>query len=238
MLQLLKSYEFENEMMVSYIKGKAVGNGLIQILEAGCGQTWLLDLKGVNYHLTGIDVDRAALEIRKNKTKDLDEIIEGDLCTADLKEGYYDVIYNSFVLEHINGAETVLKNFQKWLKPGGIMILRFPDRHAAYGFITRLTPHWFHVFFKKVVMGDPNAGKPGFAPYRVFYDRIVSRDGLTAYCKKNNLIVREEWGHPYPASWDRFPLLLKVICRTINVLTLGKIAYAHNNLTFIVEKTK
>lgn len=236
MLRLLESYEFEKEMLERYIKDNAAKNGALNILEAGCGQKWVLDLKGVNYHLTGVDVDRAALEIRKYKTKDLDEIIEGDLCTVKLQDNHYDVIYNSYVLEHISGAETVMQNFQRWLKPGGIIIVRFPDRQSAYGFMTRITPFWFHVFYKKVIMGNPNAGKPGFDPYRVFYDRIVSRKGMNSFCSKHNLSIKEEWGHPFPMPWDRHPALLKFASRTISVLSLGTLAHAHNNLTYILQK--
>lgn len=238
MLRLLESYDFEKEMLERYIKGNAAKNGNLKILEAGCGQAWGLNLRGVNYHLTGVDVDRDALEIRKYKTKDLDDIIEGDLCTVSLQENHFDVIYNSYVLEHINGAETVMKNFHKWLKPGGIIILRFPDRQSAYGFMTRVTPFWFHVFFKKVMMGDPNAGKPGFAPYRVFYDRIVSRKGMKEFCDTHNLKIKEEWGHPYPMHWDSYPALLRLACRTVYALSLGSLAHGHNNLTYILEKTE
>ena len=118
------------------------------------------------------------------------------------------------------------------------MILRFPDRQSAYGFMTRLTPFWFHVFFKKVMMGDPNAGKPGFAPYRVYYDRIVSRKGMKEFCDRNKLTIKEEWGHPYPMYWDSHPALLKLACRTVYALSLGTLAHGHNNLTYILEKTK
>jgi SAM-dependent methyltransferase len=236
MLRLLESYEFEKEMIERYIKDNAAKNGALNILEAGCGQNWGLNLQGIKYHLTGVDVDRAALEIRKFETKDLDEIIEGDLCTVKLQDNHYDVIYNSYVLEHISGAETVMKNFQRWLKPGGIIIVRFPDRQSAYGFMTRHTPFWFHVFFKKVMMGDPNAGKPGFAPYRVFYDRIVSQKGMNAFCSKHNLSIKEEWGHPYPMYWDSHPGLLKFACRTVSLLSLGTLGHAHNNLTYIIQK--
>jgi SAM-dependent methyltransferase len=236
MLRLLESYDFEKQMIERYIKDNAAKNGSLKILEAGCGQTWGLDLNGIKYHLTGVDMDRAALEIRKHQTKDLDEIIEGDLGTVNLPENHFDVIYNSYVLEHIDGAETVMKNFHRWLKPGGIMILRFPDRQSSYGFMTRFTPHWFHVFFKKVMMGDPNAGKPGFAPYRVFYDRLVSRKGMNDFCGKHKLKVREEWGHPYPMHWDSHPALLRFACRTMSLLSLGSLAHAHNNLTYILEK--
>jgi SAM-dependent methyltransferase len=236
MLRLFESYEFEKEMIERYIKDNAAKNGALNILEAGCGQNWGLDLQGIKYHLTGVDVDRAALEIRKYETKDLDEIIEGDLCTVKLPDNHFDVIYNSYVLEHISGAETVMKNFQRWLKPGGIIIVRFPDRQSAYGFMTRNTPFWFHVFFKKVMMGDPNAGKPGFAPYRVFYDRIVSQKGMNTFCSEHNLSIKEEWGHPYPMEWDSHPGFLKFACRTMSLLSLGTLAHGHNNLTYILQK--
>ncbi len=71
----------------------------IRILEAGCGSKWLLDLTVVEYTLTGVDVYERDLEIRKNKTKDLDEAIVGDLRTVALDADAFDVIYNSFVLE-------------------------------------------------------------------------------------------------------------------------------------------
>jgi SAM-dependent methyltransferase len=236
MVPLIKNYSDEIQMLESYVKKRADRIGAINILEAGCGQSWKIDLQGIKYHLTGVDIDRDALEIRKNQTKDLDEIVEGDLSTVQLEENKYDVIYNSYVLEHIDGAEQVMKNFCRWLKTGGIMILRFPDRQSAYGFLTRLTPFWLHVFYKKNMMGDPDAGKPGFAPYRVFYDHVVSRDGMRAFCEKNNLIVREEWGHPYPMKWDRYKWLLSFVCKTVYVLSFGQLAYAHNNLTYILEK--
>ena len=111
MLRLLESHDFEKQMLERYIGDLAATNGSLNILEAGCGQTWGLNLHGINYHLTGVDVDRAALEIRKFKTKDLDEIIEGDLCTVELQDNHYDVIYNSYVLEHIEVRKLSLRTF-------------------------------------------------------------------------------------------------------------------------------
>ena len=44
----------------------AARNGPLRILEAGCGTMWPLRLEGVEYQLTGVDVDRNALEVRGN----------------------------------------------------------------------------------------------------------------------------------------------------------------------------
>ncbi|MGH9955766.1 MAG: methyltransferase domain-containing protein, partial [Pyrinomonadaceae bacterium] len=79
------------------------------------------------------------------------------------------VIYNSFVLEHIEDASQVLQNSTRWLKPGGIVVLKIPDPDSVCGFITRVTPHWFHVFYYRYLLGARNAGKPGYAPYTIDY---------------------------------------------------------------------
>ena len=57
-----------------------------------------------------------------------------------IKNHLYDVIYYSYVLEHVEGAERVLKNFVRWMKRGGIIILRFPKRDSARGILTLVTP--------------------------------------------------------------------------------------------------
>lgn len=40
-----------------YIKDKSNSFGALNILEAGCGRRWRLNLQGINYSLTGIDLD-------------------------------------------------------------------------------------------------------------------------------------------------------------------------------------
>ncbi len=87
--------------------------------------------------------------IGENELKDLDVTILGDLRTAELEAGKYDIIFNSNVLEHIQGARHVLDNFISWVKPGGFIILVMPNGDSAKGFLTKWTPHWFHVFFMR-----------------------------------------------------------------------------------------
>jgi 2-polyprenyl-3-methyl-5-hydroxy-6-metoxy-1,4-benzoquinol methylase len=153
--ELLKTHRLssgleEMNAIAAHIRHIARNDRSLDILEAGCGRRWGLDLEGVQYTLTGVDSDKNALDIRKNQQGDLDIAILGDLRTVDLEENRYDVIFNSYVLEHVDGAEDVLNNFVRWLKPGGIMILRIPNRASVKGFITRITPLWFHVIYKGI----------------------------------------------------------------------------------------
>ena len=94
------------------------------------------------------------------------------------------MIYNSYVLEHIDGADGVQAKFSNWLKPGGILILRIPDRDSVRGFVARLTPFWFHVFYVKYIVGLRQAGTTGFGPFRTFYDPIVSQGGYPRVLSK------------------------------------------------------
>ncbi|MGH8167190.1 MAG: class I SAM-dependent methyltransferase [Woeseiaceae bacterium] len=140
----------------------------LNILEAGCGRRW--PFKKGSHTITDIDMDQHALDFRRDQQNDLDVAVLGDLRELELPTASFDVIYSAFVLEHVDGAEKVLDNFVSWLKPGGLLMLTFPDRDGVYGFFTRITPFWFHVLYKKYVEGIKNAGKPGFVPYETFHD--------------------------------------------------------------------
>lgn len=219
------------------IKQKAVDGSPLEILEAGCGQRWYLNLDEIEYKLTGADLDKDALEIREKKFQDLDQGILGDLRTINLEENKYDVIYNSFVLEHIQNAEQVLNNFFKWLKPGGILILSIPDRNSVFGFVTRVTPFSFHVFYRKYIQGDKNAGKPGFEPYPTFYDKIVSREGIHKYCEENGYLIQGEYGSvSFARGKGVIPILIYLFVILLHLLSFGTLDWKYNNLTYILEK--
>jgi len=223
--------------MEKYIKQKANDGSPLHILEAGCGQFWPLDLKGIPFTLTGVDIDKGALELRRTQYNDLTEMIVGDLRSVDLEKNKYDVIYNSYVLEHIDGADRVLAKFASWLKPGGILILRMPDRNSVKGFVTRVTPFWFHMFYGKYIVRFRDAGKTGFGPYPTFYDPIVSRAGIQEYCRNNHFIIKEEYAQRSDlGSQGITGFLMYLFVRSVSLLSLGKLAWEYSDLTYILEK--
>jgi SAM-dependent methyltransferase len=236
-IELLKSWDQDCKLMEKYIKQKAINGSPLQILEAGCGQFWPLDLKDIQFTLTGVDIDKGALQLRRTKYNDLSEMIVGDLRSLELEKNRYDVIYNSYVLEHIDGAGGVLAKFSNWLKPGGILILRIPDRDSVRGFVARLTPFWFHVFYVKYIVGLRQAGTTGFGPFRTFYDPIVSRAGIHEFCRKYRFVIKAEYGHgSYHDTRGISGALIYLIARSVSLLSFGKIAWEHTDLTFVLEK--
>ncbi|HEY8580116.1 MAG TPA: class I SAM-dependent methyltransferase, partial [Beijerinckiaceae bacterium] len=156
-----------DSVVVREIENLARARGApLRILEAGCGQKWSLDLGTAAFHLTGVDLDKDALDIRLNQRRDLHHAIHGDLATVDLPKNAFDVIYCSYVLEHVPDADVVLGRMYEWLAPGGLLVLRLPAPESFRGFVTRVTPHWFHVAYYRWVKGQKNAGRPGHGPSR------------------------------------------------------------------------
>lgn len=236
-VELIESRDEENKLLAKHIRQKASSGCPLNILEAGCGRRWSLDLSGIRFTLTGVDINRDVIIHRKTQQRDLHKAILGDISTIDLEECKYDVIYSSFLLEHIDGGEHVLNRFLRWLKPGGILILRIPDRDSVYGFITRVTPFWFHIFYKKYIEQIPNAGKAGFGPFPTFHDKIISRKGIWEFCQKHGLIIRAECGAGFHLErMGRFSLLIKILVKMFHIISLGRLAADYNSLSYVIEK--
>lgn len=237
-MKIIADSRDEMRVLERYIRQRSRRGETLRILEAGCGREWLFRMDDVDYELTGIDLDGAALEARKRDRRDLHHGIVGDLRTVDLEPGRYDIIYSAFVLEHVEGAGRVLENFVRWLKPGGIVIVRVPDLNSAQAFIARLTPHWFHVLYYRWAWKLRDAGKPGFPPYVVVYDRIVSPAGLRTFCASHGLAICDEFGavsfrnlgHGLAAR------LTPIVARLVKWFTFGR---AHDDFvcfTLVAEK--
>jgi SAM-dependent methyltransferase len=200
--------------------------GPLRILEAGCGRTWAHKLS-VPYVLTGLDLDPDALAART----DLDHAIVGDLRTVEFPQHSFDVIYNAFVLEHVRGARQVLERFLDWLAPGGMLILKVPDRDSAYGFLTRLTPFWTHVLIYRYMLGYPQAGTPGHAPYPTYYDKVVSERGLREFCLGNGMRAPELYRLcSYENQWS-----VRAAALVTSLLSGGRLPWRHNNLLLIAR---
>ncbi len=209
----------------------------LRILEAGCGREWFVKMDGVNLEITGIDLDQEALDARLNIRHDLQKGIFGDLRTAELEPAHYDVIYSSFVLEHVPGAEQVVRNFARWVAPGGMIIIRVPDRDSVHGLLTRFSPFWVHVLYYRWVEGQPNAGKPGFAPYRTVYDDVISRDGMRACAAANGLTLVDTWVHgTYARGPAPFRVLIPLFAKLVSAMTFGRYTARSSNMTFILRK--
>jgi len=236
-MKILKRYEDELALLEHHLVAQARPGQTLQVLEAGCGREWYFRMDGVQYELTGIDLDESALRARREISKDLTRGIVGDLRTAQLPAESFDVVYNAFVLEHVHGAEQVLKNFVRWLKPGGLLVIRVPDRDGVQGFLARMTPHFMHVWYYRWAWKMKDAGKPGFAPYPTVYDEVISRRGMHEYCRSKGLEVVEEIGvGSYRRGHGVVARITPFVARMISLLSLGRIHDRYVDRTLVARK--
>lgn len=185
-LSLFRSCHEEHQWAEDAMRAEAkrAGQRSLEILEAGCGQRWFADLSDIDYRLTGIDLDRKALSIRMETLKDLDEAICDDLFTVDIAPKSFDIVYNAFVLEHVEKPLELLARFHSWLRRDGLLILKIPDRCSAKGFVTAHSPYWIHVAYYQYYKGNPNADKPGHMPYPTPFKPDVSCAGIHGACRE------------------------------------------------------
>jgi ubiquinone/menaquinone biosynthesis C-methylase UbiE len=197
-----------------------------------------LDLSGTEFSLTGIDISKEALEIRKRKCGDLDKIIIGDLTSIKLRNSEYDIIYCSYVLEHINNAENLLTNFFRWLKPNGLLVIFIPDRDTVKGFITRIAPFRFHILYTKYFKKRINAGKPGYAPFATPFDKVVSKQGINDYCQRRGHKIHIEYGKELKHKRPIWAPVFFIIFKFIELISFGKITSKHCDLIYVIEKNE
>ena len=220
------------------LRGQGHADSRLEILEAGCGQRWLLKLEGKKFFLTGVDLDADALALRTKIRKDLDEAIHGDLREIRFAPGRFDVIYCAFVLEHIEGAERVLSRMVEWLKPDGIVVLEIPDPASVKGVVTRMSPHWFHVFYYRWLLGIKTAGRSGHGPYRTYFDSVVSRSGIRSFCAQHGLRVESEYGFATDGPRNRAKrALVEFATKAVSILSLGRFSDRHADLLYVLRRT-
>ena len=194
----------------------------VRIVEAGCGRRWALGDLGTEIHVTGIDRDREALRLRVERQKDLDVAIHGDLMDVEVPHGQSDLVFSSWVLEHLDHPEAALERFFTWVRPGGLVVAIFPDRDTAKGFFTRHSPFFLHVWWYRWVRGRRTAGKPGYEPYRTPFGRVVGRRGIAEYCRRKGYRVLAQYA--IGVSRSDVGLFTLAMSKLIGWLTFGKLA--------------
>jgi SAM-dependent methyltransferase len=218
-----------DEIVRARVRSYARDKGRIHILEAGCGRRWPYRFHDVEFVLTGVDLDADALRIRQEEKQDLHETVVGDLRTVSFDKHSFDVIYSAYVLEHVPETERVLLNFLDWIKPGGLIILKFPDRDSVYGFITRMTPHRAHIAYKRYLAGQPNAGKPGFGPYPTVHEPIIGRERFESFAREHGLTAEAAYGY------GTLPWFQRLGTRLFAALSCGRLRAKYYNLMYILR---
>ncbi|MEP7103730.1 MAG: class I SAM-dependent methyltransferase [Candidatus Dojkabacteria bacterium] len=132
------------------------------IMEAGCGFSNLYteEYKRAK-HVIGVDISDEYL-----KMNDLiKEKIVSDLSSIPMiKDNSVDLIISSWVFEHLETPENVIKEFGRVLKPGGRVVFLTPNALNYVVVINKIIPHWFRVW-----VATKLGGKLTVEPMKTFY---------------------------------------------------------------------
>ena len=154
----------------------------LRALEAGAGKRIRLDVPDGAY-IVGVDTDDTAMRLNPR----LHERIVGDLHEYAAPPDSFDLITCWYVLEHVDRPEVLLDRFARMIAPGGLVVLAVPHLYSPKSLFTKLTPHAFHVWFRRRVLGFPNAGKPGYGPYPTTLRRAIAPAAITALVARHDL---------------------------------------------------
>jgi SAM-dependent methyltransferase len=183
----------------------------LSVYEAGGGSTSFLPPEVLRRsHVTVVDIDEDQLRNNSYAQK----TILGDIQTHRFPPDSFDLIICYNVLEHVLYAEAALAGFFQSLKRGGLILIGAPNPRSLSGVVTRYTPHWFHIWFYRRVIGKKNAGLPGEPPFPTYFHQLVRPSLLEAFARTNGLqvIYRKEYESPrYPEMRERRPLFAALL---------------------------
>jgi 2-polyprenyl-3-methyl-5-hydroxy-6-metoxy-1,4-benzoquinol methylase len=187
----------ETAQLQAVLDDRLRGRAGLRVLEAGCGSTSHVRLPP-DATLVGIDISQKQLD----RNARLAERIRGDVQAHDLGVASFDVIICWDVLEHLPYPERALERFVRALRPDGLLVLALPHALSFKGMVTKLTPHAFHVWFYRRILGQPLAGTEDRAPFPTFMRAAIAPHRLVRFAEAHGLV--RIMGPPASGS-DRSP---------------------------------
>lgn len=228
------SLEEAQEILVKRFAAKTT-----RIYEAGGGSaSWVPLAIRNSSHTTVVDIDETQL---KNNDYANTKIL-GDIQTQEFSSGTFDLVICYNVIEHLSAPDKAIAQFYQALTPGGLLFIGAPNPDSFSGWVTKFTPHWFHVAYYRYVLGYKSAGKPGSVPFPTVFHRIINPPALIAYCKKlgfNVLYFCEYKGMIYENMNQRSPFLGKILTLSVtlaNALTLRRKDLRNGDYHIVLEK--
>jgi 2-polyprenyl-3-methyl-5-hydroxy-6-metoxy-1,4-benzoquinol methylase len=210
-----------------------------RIYEAGGGSvSWLPSTILSGADVTVVDIDEGQLQRNKYAATK----ILGDIQTHAFPEGSFELVVCYNVIEHLNAPDDAIRQFFHALVPGGLVFIGAPNPDSFSGWMTKMTPHWFHVLFYRHVLGYKHAGQPGTAPFPTIFHPIVSPLELVNFCRDlgfNVLYFREYRGLMYDLLEEQRPVLGKLLNLTLkmaNALVLWRKDLQNGNYHIVLEK--
>lgn len=121
------------------------------LLDAGCGSAARVSAQGQCKLVVGVDRGKP----ETFSVPGLDEVVVGDLDVLPFQSDVFDLVVSWMVVEHLDNPQACFKELNRICKDGGLVILATPNICHYAVLATKLTPYWFHEWFRKVVLRSP-----------------------------------------------------------------------------------
>jgi SAM-dependent methyltransferase len=221
-----------------FLSAKFAGR-FVRIYEAGGGSASVLPLSSMNDRsIVVVDID----EIQLSNNKYADTKILGDIQTYVFPANSFDLIICYNVIEHLPAVDQAIGKFYHALAPGGLLFIGAPNPESLFGMVTKYSPHWFHVWFYRVILRRKNAGKPGQVPFRTVYHPIVSPKKLLKFCEHigfEGIYLDIYVSGNYTKVREARPIVgssLNVVIALLNSLTFGKLGLEYGDYHAVLRK--
>lgn len=149
--------------LMSYYYPRPPGDPLVQafcahakpgmrVLDAGCGGNRVCSCAALQegMYIVGVDKDPG---VQANLF--CNETLVCDLSDLPLDDASFDLIHCRWVIEHIENPLGVFHEFARVLKQGGQLLVLTPNIFHYSTIAARLTPHWFHRWWRRGGEGEP-----------------------------------------------------------------------------------
>jgi SAM-dependent methyltransferase len=210
-----------------------------RVYEAGGGSASFIELKFLEgARITVVDIDEVQLE----NNRYADHKILGDIQTHAFPPNSFELVVCYNVIEHLTAPDRAIRLFFQALSPGGLLVIGAPNPNSLSGWVTKLTPHWFHVWYYRFILGHKLAGQPGNVPFRTVYHPIVAPAALIGFCHRLGFQVihfQEYEGDQYERIRKQRPLLGLVLNAAVglaNALMLWRRDLKNGDFHLILEK--
>ncbi len=210
-----------------------------RVYEAGGGSASSLPSKILSSARVTV-VDIAEDQLQRNAYAETK--ILGDIQAQEFPEGTFDLVVCFNVIEHLELPDRAIKNFYQALGPGGLLFIAAPNPASLSGWVTRFSPHWFHVLYYRKVLGYKDAGLPGRHPFPTVFHRVVNPTALIEFSQNLGfkVLYRKVYrGMVYENLSQRKPALgrlLNLSVQAANALTLWRKDLRNGDYHIVLEK--
>lgn len=148
-------------------------------LGSGAGIVEYMNFRGKAAKVCGVDPDE-----RVKSNPYLDEAKVGFADKIPYPDNTFDLVFATHVLEHLERPAAVFVEVARVLKPGGIFLVKTPNKWHYIPLMARLTPHSFHEFFNRL------RGREGVDTFPTLY-RANTPEAIREFADIAALFVRE-----------------------------------------------